>query len=525
LFVVDLHQCDASVDIEIQSACIDLVKSLDPVDQSFNAIDDVITYALALSNTGQLDIYNVSVNDPTADDVPLYLNGDLNNNDILETDEVWYYTVNKTISQGDLNNGIYENIATAEGEVDLDNNDQPESSISDQDDEIVYGEQLAKVRLLKEAVLPLTDTNNDGLPGYIGDVIAYTFTIENSGNVTLSNIAVTDPKATVIGQLINELLPGQIDDSSFTAEYTITQLDFELGVVINSALVAAFDPSGALVEDISDDPADLEDEDLNDDGDPDDPTEVPITIESNIGDRVWMDENGDGIQNDNEPGVEGVLVELYNADSHLIASTVTDAQGHFMFTVVAHGEHFLKFSHSNTEYDFTFFRATYDPGLDNDVNNANGLGTTPDFMITPGSDNMDIDAGYYQCVEIKGMTWCDFNKNNMLDEKENGINGLNISLYRLYKGEWVLWDSEVSKNYPDSPYECGYWSFCAMPGIYYVSIPLPPNGLKNVLPNIGSVNSQSSHIFINGAVGASSSFHVNSNNSGIFIGAGFYNIP
>lgn len=62
------------------------------------------------------------------------------------------------------------------------------------------------------------------------------------------------------------------------------------------------------------------------------PTRTPTPI--NIGNFVWHDLNGNGIQNAGEPGVGGITVQLWNANkTQLIASTVTNSSGNY--TVVA----------------------------------------------------------------------------------------------------------------------------------------------------------------------------------------------
>jgi hypothetical protein len=51
-----------------------------------------------------------------------------------------------------------------------------------------------------------------------------------------------------------------------------------------------------------------------------------------IGDRVWRDLDGDGIQDPGESGIAGVTVRLYDADGNLVATQVTDANGQYRFT-------------------------------------------------------------------------------------------------------------------------------------------------------------------------------------------------
>ncbi len=51
-----------------------------------------------------------------------------------------------------------------------------------------------------------------------------------------------------------------------------------------------------------------------------------------IGNRVWKDTDGDGVQDPNEPPLKGVTVKLYAADgTTVLATAVTDATGNFYF--------------------------------------------------------------------------------------------------------------------------------------------------------------------------------------------------
>src|SRR5262249_49946870 len=56
----------------------------------------------------------------------------------------------------------------------------------------------------------------------------------------------------------------------------------------------------------------------------------PAPIE--IGNRVWNDRNGDGIQEAGEPGIAGVTVDLYDPNGNLLATAVTDANGNYYFS-------------------------------------------------------------------------------------------------------------------------------------------------------------------------------------------------
>ena len=93
------------------------------------------------------------------------------------------------------------------------------------------------------------DVNGDGF-AQVGETIDYTFTVTNTGNVTVSNITISDPLPGIIlsGGSI-DLNPGD-DDSTLTATYTLTQADIDNGGVSNQATATGDSPTGT--DDVSD---------------------------------------------------------------------------------------------------------------------------------------------------------------------------------------------------------------------------------------------------------------------------------
>ncbi|MBK9463112.1 MAG: carboxypeptidase regulatory-like domain-containing protein [Sphingobacteriales bacterium] len=53
-----------------------------------------------------------------------------------------------------------------------------------------------------------------------------------------------------------------------------------------------------------------------------------------MGDYVWLDANGDGIQDAGETGISGITVTLTYPDG-TTATTTTDANGSYVFTGLA----------------------------------------------------------------------------------------------------------------------------------------------------------------------------------------------
>ena len=83
----------------------------------------------------------------------------------------------------------------------------------------------------------------------VGDVITYTYTVRNVGNVPLTNVTVDDD---ILGELVTtadgiNLAPGESKD--LTATYTVTEDDLTNGEITNVVTAAGDPPVGARVSD------------------------------------------------------------------------------------------------------------------------------------------------------------------------------------------------------------------------------------------------------------------------------------
>ncbi len=131
------------------------------------------------------------------------------------------------------------------------------------------------------------DENGDGF-AQVGETITYSFTVTNLGNVTLTNLTVTDPLVTVSGGPLATLAGGASDNSTFTASYVLTQADIDAGGVTNQALVMGTDTNGNSAMDVSDD------NDISED----DPTVTTLPQNSGIAIikvGTFQDTNSDGL--------------------------------------------------------------------------------------------------------------------------------------------------------------------------------------------------------------------------------------
>ena len=113
----------------------------------------------------------------------------------------------------------------------------------------------------------------------LGDTISYTIEVENTGNVTLTNLVLIDTFTDVnsnplvltqdpdfdgadLGSLEGTLLPGEI--ATYTATFIITQEAINAGGVSNSVEVTVISPSFEIITDVSDNGDDFDGNILDD---------------------------------------------------------------------------------------------------------------------------------------------------------------------------------------------------------------------------------------------------------------------
>ena len=305
-----------------------------------------------------------------------------------------------------------------------------------------------------------------------------------------------------------------IGDGSYYLEFDISQLD------------------GSCVFTLQNNGAESQDSDVNSDGITacfdvlDGMTTTMITAGvaqgASIGNFVWEDINGDGVQGVGEPGLPGVNVSLVNSTGVVIQMQTTNSLGFYTFSGIAPGDYYLQYDFDD-EYALTFPNMGINNGKDSEVNESNGPNTTPLTTLEPGEVDLDWDAGLYRCVKIGELVWYDINENDIRESTENGINGLVVNLWRQnMDGSYSIQSTEYTGHKPGSPSDDGYYKFCAPPGTYYVEVVLPPYGLVPVVANVGFNDNTDSDINNSNGPGTSSAFTLQSNQSKCDLGAGYY---
>ena len=265
---------------------------------------DIINYQFIICNTGDIDLTEVRVIDLgiTVDQttIPFLASGACDSSSI---------TGSYPITSTDIAIGFYENSATVEGldddeEVITDRSDDPTdlTNIDSNGDGDPDDPTIVPLEAFPAFELEKTGALNNECP-MAGDLISYSFTVCNTGNVDLTEITLTDNNVTLVGSAIAILRVGECNSQAYTATYPLTQSDIDNGAVQNSASVRGVAPNGIIINDISDDPNDPSDNDIEMDGDPDDPTFTIIPQKGEIAltkSGTFNDESGDNIAQEGE---------------------------------------------------------------------------------------------------------------------------------------------------------------------------------------------------------------------------------
>jgi len=156
-----------------------------------------------------------------------------------------------------------------------------------------------------------------------------------------------------------------------------------------------------------------------------------VIITANISGFVFNDEDGDGLQGNNEGGIAGVTVILFDADGSEVATITTDANGNFAFDNIMEGDFFIEVdANTNTEGIPNFEGTVQDAGddaFDSDINPSTGQSEI--FSHNPAAGNSDIDAGFIEpSGTITGFVFNDLNSNGLQNAGENGIAGVTVNL-------------------------------------------------------------------------------------------------
>ncbi|HXG46566.1 MAG TPA: SdrD B-like domain-containing protein, partial [Methylomirabilota bacterium] len=179
-----------------------------------------------------------------------------------------------------------------------------------------------------------------------------------------------------------------------------------------------------------------------------------------IGDRVWLDGNVNGVQDAGEPGIPGVTVKLMDCQGNILATTVTDASGNYLFSGLVPGQYNIQVV-APAGYLFTSQYQGGDAAQDSD---ADATGLMICTTLDSGETDLTWDAGLYQTAAIGDLVWVDINKNGIQDAGEAGLPGVTVLLADCAGNQLASTTTDANGNYLFSG---------LLPGNYNIQIVIP----------------------------------------------------
>ncbi len=196
-----------------------------------------------------------------------------------------------------------------------------------------------------------------------------------------------------------------------------------------------------------------------------------------VGDRVWIDANGNGTQDPSEVGLAGVTVTLTgagidgvfgNGDDTTATTTTANgsgplALGIYQFTGVRPGTYRVTFNLATAPGSYVLTQPNVGAaGTDSDATPQGATsGTTAAFAVVSGATNTTIDAGSYQPATIGDLIFQDLNNNGVADDGATGIGSVTVNLYQS-NGTTLVASTVTASN--------GSYSFSVAPGSYVVDV-------------------------------------------------------
>lgn len=299
----------------------------------------------------------------------------------------------------------------------------------------------------------------------VGGAVTWTYVVTNTGNVTLSPVTVTDDRGVVVTCPKSSLVP--LESMLCTGTGIAVA-----GQYANIGTTVGIPPAGPPVTST-------------------DPSHYFGYIPASVGNIVFGDidptganpeqiEAGNGLQDAGEVGIDGIIVQLYNATTNiLISETVTADGGHYLFADLPPGDYYIVFINPFPEGIWTAPNIGADDEIDSDptsnptITDPRGEAqVTEIFRLESGDVDLSWDAGLVGLSSTASATvgdfvWFDLNKNGIQDAGEKGFAGVIVRLVNADTNA-VVKETQTNAN--------GLYLFTGIdPGNYLIEFVIPTN--------------------------------------------------
>jgi uncharacterized repeat protein (TIGR01451 family) len=233
-----------TVDVPVADPGLTMTKAADLNDLDGDDLADegeTIDYTFLLTNTGNVTLTDIQVDDPKAGEVTCPVTTLAPEASVTCTAEPY------TVTADDITAGVVRNIAVGHGTPPGTGPpvDTPPVTVDVPVDDSSSGgggaeDSTPAITLVKRA--SLSDEDGDDLAD-AGEEVTYTFLVTNTGDVTLTDVAVDDPKISDVTCPATTLDPGE-SMTCTAATYVVTDADIDAGSVDNVATASGAPTDG-----------------------------------------------------------------------------------------------------------------------------------------------------------------------------------------------------------------------------------------------------------------------------------------
>lgn len=212
-----------------------------------------------------------------------------------------------------------------------------------------------------------------------------------------------------------------------------------------------------------------------------------LAVPGTLGNRVWIDVDGDGQQEAGENGVIGATVNLWSTDANgapvaIIDTVTTVAGGNYQFTNVTPGDYRIQVVAPNGEM-FSPQNAGGNDFIDSDFDAA---GISELITLASGQRNNTIDAGLVpdapEPATIGNRVWDDTDADGIQELNQNGVIGVTVNLWSVDAN-----GAPVAIVDTTTTGAGGLYSFSTAPGSYRIQV-VAPQGKTFTAQNTGAEN-------------------------------------
>jgi len=191
-----------------------------------------------------------------------------------------------------------------------------------------------------------------------------------------------------------------------------------------------------------------------------------------LGDQTFIDANRNGLFDQGEPVLPGVVVTLLDGMGNVIDVTVTDNNGMYMFSGLRPGQYIVRFETPDG------FQVTLPNRGDDEIDSDINMVTLESPLINLGVNEQDksIDAGFFQTASVGDFVWIDYDCDGIQDMEEPGIADVEVQIKNLE-------GTVLARTITDDDGFYGFSNF--IPGDYSIMVVLP-DGFTFTAPNQGN---------------------------------------